>query len=507
VQFLLSSRQNKWPAFLYLGVPVLVTLLLWWLSPSEVTLSQAGAALVLAWFPWASYCQWTQGEKREIPLFVLIAAMFWLAYALPLFLSSHNISLVTGRHQLSESAVTESLFLALMGVLALFAGMTLAGRLGWMAAIDVDVPTDPFRWKYLRVILVLGILLRLFVPIELLGAEGRQIIINLETILPAVTFAIFFRYFLRGNCSSVDRILVLGYIAISLVVGISSGWLGSFVGLGVICAAVYVYERRKLPLTAALILLPLILFFQPAKNAFRSKFWRSDSSAGHAERVFFWVSQSWEMWNTAITDPGSEGTRNLADNTLNRLSLLQQSANVMELTPDVVPYQHGALYSYMAVTLIPRFAWPDKPSVNDANHWYQVSYHLTIPRNLQNVSIAVGTLSESYINFGWFGPMIIMFPLGVFLGCFQRVFLRADAGLFFSSLGVVLVPHLIGIESQMAEYVAGLAQQMFIVLLVLLPILKARARANVVPDVMFGLYRNPRATIRSNAAVKSSTSQ
>jgi hypothetical protein len=98
--------------------------------------------------------------------------------------------------------------------------------------------------------------------------------------------------------------------------------------------------------------------------------------------------------------------------------------------------------------------------------------------------------------------MIIMFPLGVFLGCFQRVFLRADSGLFFSSLGAVLVPHLIGIESQMAEYVAGLAQQMFIVLLVLLPILKARARANAVPDAMVWSYRNPRAMVRSNKAFR-----
>ena len=82
----------------------------------------------------------------------------------------------------------------------------------------------------------------------------------------------------------------------------------------------------------------------------------------------------------------------------------------------------------------------------------------------------MGTLTESYINFGWLGPVLIMFPLGIFLGSLQRIFLHADSGLLFSSVGAVLVPQLLAVESQMAQYVAGLAQQVFVVLLVLIPV-------------------------------------
>jgi hypothetical protein len=402
--------------------------------------------------------------------------MFWLAYGLPLFWSSHNISLVTGKHHVSDDAVTKSLYLAVIGVLALFAGMSVTERSGWGPTIGLDVPTNPSRWKYLRSILVLGILLRLFVPIDLWGPEWRQIIINLETILPAVTFVILFRYFLRGSCSDLDRILVVAYVAIALVVGISSGWLGSFIGLGVICAAMYVYERHKLPLTAAFIILPLILFFQPAKDAFRTRFWRNESSASYAERISFWVNQSWQMWSNAASDPRGEAIGDLAESTLNRVSLLQQTANVMERTPDPVPYQYGRLYSYIAVTLVPRFVWPDKPSVNDANRWYQVSYRLTSGAGLGSVSIAVGTLAESYINFSWFGPLLVMLPLGVFLGCVQLILLHHNSGLLLNSLGVVLLPGFLGIESQMAQYVAGLAQQVLIAMVVLAPVLEVRHR-------------------------------
>jgi hypothetical protein len=106
-----------------------------------------------------------------------------------------------------------------------------------------------------------------------------------------------------------------------------------------------------------------------------------------------------------------------------------------------------------------------------------VNYGLTDPQQLSTVSIAVGTVAESYINFGWFGPVLIIFPLGIFLGSFERIFLHADSGLLFSCLGAVLVPQLLAIESQMAEYVSGLMQQVLLVLVVLVPTLESRAQA------------------------------
>jgi len=295
-------------------------------------------------------------------------------------------------------------------------------------------------------------------------------------------------------------------VFIALVVGISSGWLGSFVGLGIVCVIVYTYERRKLPLAAALIVLPVILFFQPGKAAFRERYWRANStdsnSDTYSERIGFWVKNSWNIWGDAITDRTGEQGKLLANATLSRFSLLQQTANVMELTPDRVPYQYGSLYSYIAVTFVPRFIWPNKPSVNDANHWYQVSYGLTEPGNLSSVSIAVGTVAESYINFGWLGPVLIMLPLGVFLGSFQRIFLHADSGLLFSSVGAVLVPQLLTVEAQMAEYVAGLAQQIFVVLLVLIPTLKSRTREKSAPAMMFVRYPKQPETQRPSTSLQ-----
>ena len=387
---------------------------------------------------------------------------------------------VDGKHHLSQDSLRASLYLAVFGVFALIGGMRVAGWSRWMPSTSFDVSSSPSRWTYLQVVLVSGILLRFFVPIGTLGAEGKQIITNLETIVPTVTFAILFRHCLRGKGSGLDRFLVLAYVAATFVLGMSSGWLGSMVQLGLICAAIYVYERRKLPVTAALVMLPVIFFFQPAKNEFRGRFWRSDSSAGHLERIAFWVNHSWQMWSAAITEPNGEGAGDLADNTLRRFSLLQSTANIMELTPEVVPYQYGRLYSYIVVTLIPRFAWPEKPSISESNSWYQVAYRLTPRSRLGSVSLALGTTAESYVNFGWFGPLLVMFPLGVFLEVFNRSFLRHNSCLLLNALGVTLLPGLIGIESQLAPYVAGLTQQVAIAVVVLIPALEPRRHRKLV---------------------------
>jgi hypothetical protein len=145
---------------------------------------------------------------------------------------------------------------------------------------------------------------------------------------------------------------------------------------------------------------------------------------------------------------------------------------VIEKTPRQVPYQHGRLYSYLLITWIPRVLWPEKQSFNDANRWYQVAYQLTSPAQLQTVSIAAGTLTESYISFGWAGPVFVMFCLGLFLGILQKVFFRPASGLLLNSIGIALLPGLLVLESQMAEYVSGLAQQVFAAVVILAPVLR-----------------------------------
>jgi hypothetical protein len=93
------------------------------------------------------------------------------------------------------------------------------------------------------------------------------------------------------------------------------------------------------------------------------------------------------------------------------------------------------------------------------------------------------------------GPLLVILPLGLFLGTFERIFLHADSGVLFSCVGAVLFPQLLAIESQMAQYVAGLAQQIALILLVLIPTLEARSTAGKtlrVAAMPYSLNRRPK---------------
>src|ERR1017187_6589087 len=482
----IANNARTSPVLLYTGVPLIITVALWATSLYDVTLPQVIAAFILCWIPWAAYQEWSHGMRERIPLFVLIGVIYWLAYAVPLFWLRHDIALVTGNHQLPEDAITRSLYLGVLGVAALGMGMRAAKRLRFMESFTPDIHRSPARWHYLRFALLATALLRFAVPIDALGGGGRQFLAIIESVVPSVVFAILLRYYLRGRAMPVDKILLAGYVSIALVAGISSGWLGSFVGIAIMATVVYVYEKRKLPLVAIMIGIPIVLFLQPGKEKFRQRYWRTGASESYVERLNFWMDTSWNAWGEALSNSDEEKARNLASQTLGRLSLLQQTANVMESTPERVPYQNGRLYSYMLVTFVPRLFWPDKPSVNDSNQWYQVAYRLTDPRALRGVSIATGYLTESYISFGWFGPPLVIFFLGLFLGLFDKVFLRPGSGLLLNSIGVVLLPELLQVESQLAQYIAGFGQQVLVALITMSPMLDLHRNK---------IYRGSRASV------------
>src|SRR5205823_6560713 len=150
----------------------------------------------------------------------------------------------------------------------------------------------------------------------------------------------------------------------------ASGWLGPVASICVLYGAVVMLERRRIPWLAVSVAALLILFLQVGKNQFRTVYWGERADATLSERVGFWLGESASRWDSALQGDRGYTPQILAAQTLQRLSLLPQVAHVVELTPSQVPFQEGATYQYLGVTFIPRFLWPDKPSVNEANRFY-----------------------------------------------------------------------------------------------------------------------------------------
>ncbi len=76
------------------------------------------------------------------------------------------------------------------------------------------------------------------------------------------------------------------------------------------------------------------------------------------------------------------------------------------------------------------------------------------------------------MNFSWPGAVGIMFLLGIFFDFYQTTFLSTKSGPLLQAVGVVLLPTFLSIESQMAQYLGGIIQEVVVILIVMLPAVK-----------------------------------
>jgi hypothetical protein len=448
--------------------PIILTVAIWRFITPEMLPRDTALAAALLIIPWWAWRTWKASPTTLLPLFAMISFMHWVYFGLPLFHGPSNFAA-------APWAVSAAVAMAVIGVIFLWLGMKVPVRLFRPASLP-DIPFDRRRWNYLRFLIVLGIVMAKSADAYLLGEGGRQIILIIQNVAPATAFAMLYRAWLQGRLRTSDKFLVAGYAAALIVFGLSSGWSGAAVFVFMVSGLTWISVRRRLPLAAMALLLPCLVFLQAGKGAFRSAYWYTEGAGGGIwERTSFWLSQSTARWSEALHSPDPDDARNLVMNTLDRASLLSQAAHVLELTPGKVPYQGGKTYSYMLVTLIPRFMWPDKPSVNDANRFYQVAYGLTSEQDLDHVSISVGFLTEGFINFGWFGVVAVMFLIGIALGTFERTFLSPDSGSLLPCLGFVLVVSLLGVEFQLAQYLSGLIQRIMLPLAIMLPVTRRLA--------------------------------
>jgi hypothetical protein len=476
-------RPNLQRYLLVTGVPVGLTAALFIARLTEVSPTQLIIAFLLLFAPWNAYLNWRRNGQTLLPIFAMLGFVYWLYYAVPLFLEDHIFSAVYEPvgHELSQEDVTLALLMALVGVCSLWLGMRTGIARLIVPRAQLSLELTPRKLNYVRAVLVVGSLLSISdMPTQLTGEGGRQLVSIMVSVIPVLAFAILFRKFIRRESTTLDKILIVGFGFVRLVGGLASGWLGVSASILVICGAIYFLERRRAPRWALLLVVMFTLFFQVGKDDFRKTYWQSSDSGtaseqgSRIERVSFWAQNSFNKWNEALSDSSGDALRRALNPSVSRISLLNQSANVVELTPSAVPYQYGWLYSYLAITWIPRFVWPNKPSVSEANQYYQVAYGLSTEDDLGKVSISVGLLTEGFINFGWFGVIGIMFLAGIFFDFYQKTFLSQNSGPLMVGIGVILLPQFLAVESQMAQYVGGILQQVVVTVIVMLPIVRIR---------------------------------
>jgi O-antigen polysaccharide polymerase Wzy len=467
--------------------PAIVTTVLWLTSVNPVTLTAGLSAHVMLQIVWSSYLFWDKGKRGGLPVLSMVGAVYWTYFALALFWGERTLFL-SRLVPVSEDAVTQTMMMAVLAVGCLLVGMEMPLPITTVTrAPDID-SNSTSSWVYLRIILVAGTVAGFFPSVNfLLGANGRAIMIILVSTVPVVAFAILLQRFWRGNASPIEGPLLLTTGVARVAGSLASGWLGPVVDLGLTIVALYIVVHRRIPWAGILLTIASVLFLQAGKAAFRDTFWQTgmqgadSTNSNTLDRAQFWLNSSASQWSDALQTGGSGDSRHLTSKTLQRASLLTQVAHVLELTPSQIPFQEGQTYSYLAIGLIPRFLWPDKPSINEANQFYQLAYGLSDTKTVTSTSISVGAMAEAYINFGWLGVIVIMCVIGILLQIYERFLVLDQRHVLLLSIGVALLPQFLLIESQLGVYLGGLLQHIFLPFLVFLPITRRPAGVAVMP--------------------------
>jgi hypothetical protein len=479
----ISAESPLW----LLGPPAGTIVFLWLTRTSPVTTVGLLYAFLLLLVPWASFLRWRQQNRGGLPVFAMLGFVYWWWFAVGMFWLERTPGLGFGRRVINSESVDDAILLALVGVGCMGVGMRV--RVPPLpSSRHLELDDKQISWHYVRFVLVAATLVSLAPGANILGPDGQHIMNILTSTVPTVALLLLLRKCLTDKGSMLDRTLLWVYFPVRIVSGLASGWLGFVVGVGFVCGVMYFLVRRKIPLTMVAVSVVAVLFLQVGKREFRNSYWENGEAGGVLERATSWLNVSASKWSEALNSKGSDSTVRLSSESLERTSLLPQVSHVLDVTPSQIPFQGGQTYSYMLVTLIPRFVWPDKPSVNDANRYYQLAFGLSTARTVNGTNIGAGCLAEAYINFGWPGVICIMFAIGIILGIYERSFLAEGSSTLFLAIGVALLPGILGIESQMSAYLGGVIQTVLLTILVFLPVLRrpsGRVRtASVTPRIV-----------------------
>ncbi len=451
-----SGRYGLWLA----GAVLLLTLST--ISSQNITPAEFAYAGVLLSISIQAYLSWRQAGNTRIPAWPLACAVHFVFYGLPLFGSVRvSPSLFDRGNDLPESAIATAMLVGIAGLLSMgigrMAAMKFAMRKTFRPSFLEMGTHTPVR---IQALLVLGTAANLF-GMPFYGTVLWNISVITFSTLPLAAFV--WLILLGGGVrrlAQLDFLLAIAFLATRLISGARfNASLGTIVVPLLLMGLAAVRARRQLPWRTIGLLACIIVFLQPGKGTIRQEMNRGELGGGMTDAMFRWVEVSASGWADVLS--GRTALDEQLSVTTSRSSLLTMTGLILEKTPETVPYQLGADYPLLLQNLIPRIFWPEKPSVNIANQFFQVEYGLTNKENLSSVSIACGFEAEGYMNFGWLGILAVGLLVGFAFGIYEVTFFSAGSSLAATAVGLALLPGFLTIEAQLVQYLGGILQIAF----------------------------------------------
>ena len=399
---------------LYLAAAFLCLLahLSWALPLYQIHDRILGASLFFVFLIWLRRA--FRSQYRFVPIIPLYLFQVYLQYGLPQF--SHRFLLtMSGRYVPSATAMTTASLLALGGEIALLlgygAGTVLKRRVGVSLAERLSGPRMEWRLPVM-VLAILGVVWHLAVSF------GSSVPLEYSFLVASVfnpNLGLILVYLLsHASGSRPLRQLAIAMTLFLALAGLMTSMLELMLTPVLIFLACEWIWKKRTNFVWVLALVVFTLVMNPAKLLFRKMDWR------RADPITTWsgVEQRIDKWNDSLgrTLTGERAIEHMADANSTRTGALLQLAQVVDWVPSRVPYQRGDVIIDSLIYLIPRFAWPEKPSISDlVNNRFALAFRVSDRRGLRSTTYGIVPPADGYWDFGAMSALAYLAATGLLL--------------------------------------------------------------------------------------------
>jgi len=384
-------------------------------------------------FLWVSY------GAYGIPVLPLIAALFYLYYAMPLLIGDTLQVYKTSDLVWATLSVGYFLLAASLAAWPFLAPPqrrprpASAGRASRYARSlkesslrNISLIGDLNRLIFVG--LAAGVLFNAAIAGGQLGFLGSFAGLLRACVFPLTYVACYLTGFARGAGLLTGRRWLFAFGAFIAITALSMSSLFLVGGAMNIAAVVlgYVLGTKRLPWTGLIVAFALLSVLNAGKGTVREMYWARDSQSVQNASLTKVPGMLADWFVEGVSNIGSTAARARGPSLLERTSLLHMVLAVQEATTKIIPYLEGETYTMLPQMLVPLFVDPDKIESQAVLNLLSVRYGRESAENTGKTTIGWGMVSEAYANFGNLGVAAVGAVLGVLCGFLMR--LSATAG-------------------------------------------------------------------------------
>jgi hypothetical protein len=420
---------------------------------------------------------WMRAGALGMPVLPLIAALFFVYYAIPLLRGSIA---AYGSDEIFDAAATTGSFL-----LAASAGSWLflyrARQKAFKAAKNLVSETQIVRLTFIG--LGGGIAYHVALISGSLGWLGSSVGLVRAIVLTLTSVACYLLGCARAARSITGMPWVIALFCVCIIVILASSSLILVGGVMSVFAAIlgYMVSAKRIPVFTLVFAIAILSVLHAGKFEMRKKYWLPRSQSMQ-EISLAQVPGLMTEWLSAGVNIMTSGTAET--NVLERASLLHMLLLVRRETPGIIPYMEGETYALLPSMLMPRFLEPEKTISQAGLNMLSIRYGLQTQEATGATTIAWGLVAEAYANYGITAVLAVGALFGALCGGLTRLSIGAPPLSLPMLVTIAGTLVLVTVEDDLSYLLTTLMQTIAAVLLIAaLPrLLKGRGPAAAGPE-------------------------